>query len=579
MAAKNPCCPIWQREAVMNRVISNLKLLHKLTIPAVFIILAGVATMISAERWLVQIERNSIVVDQDAIRLEQALIAVSDLNAATVLQRDVRLAATLEETEEKVATYKKYLNDVQKALDDLAATAVAPEQRHLADDSVVAYREFMKATLETVASKLDSFKTHAAASTGGGARTWRAKLDEMLDKMVELSKADMSRAKQDTIAVGQHSALVLALVSGIALLVALGLLAWIAVVQVSRPLNQITGLMGRLAAGDLAVEVSAAERQDEVGALGRALTIFKENAISARDFEAAERVERQGREARAVAIETYIGKFEKSVETALGSFTAASARIRTSSGNIATIAETTGGQSATVMAASEQAAMNVQTVAAASEELSASISEISSQVANSAGVAGSAVREIEATDATVQSLSEAAVRIGEVVRLISDIASQTNLLALNATIEAARAGDAGKGFAVVATEVKALATQTARATDEIAGQITDIRSATAKVVAAIGAIGGTINRVSEISSSIASAVEEQSAATQEISRNTQEAASNTAQVQENIAGLNRLTGESRAAAAEELVSAEEIGRQAELLGNEIHGFLSQIRAA
>jgi methyl-accepting chemotaxis protein len=218
-------------------------------------------------------------------------------------------------------------------------------------------------------------------------------------------------------------------------------------------------------------------------------------------------------------------------------------------------------------------------VAAASEELSASISEISSQVANSAGVANSAVREIEATDATVQSLSEAAIRIGEVVRLISDIASQTNLLALNATIEAARAGEAGRGFAVVATEVKALATQTARATDDVAGQITDIRAATDKVVTAITAIGGTINRVSEISSSIASAVEEQSAATQEISRNTQEAATNTAQVQENIAGLNRLTGDSRTAAALELASAEEIGRQAERLGNEINGFLAEIRAA
>ena len=534
----------------MSRLVSNLQLLPKLCIPAIFIVIAGFATIVAAKYWLTQMERTSIVVDLDASRLEQALTAVSDLNAATVLQRDVRLATTFEETEEKAAAYQKYLVGVQKTLGDLAALTVEPEQRRLADESVEAYREFMKATLETVASKLDSFKTHAAASTGGGARTWRAKLDELLSRIVELSKADMARAKQDTNAVGEHSALVLALVSGVAQLVALGLLAWIAVAQVSRPLSQMTGLMARLAAGDLAIEVSAAERQDEVGTLARALAIFKENAVSARDFEAAQSVERQRREARAGAIEAHIGKFEQSVETVLGAFAAASGHMRTSSGNIAAIAETTGGQSAAVMAASEQAAVNVQTVASASEELSASISEISSQVATSAGIANAAVREIEATDAMVQSLSEAAVRIGEVVRLISDIASQTNLLALNATIEAARAGEAGRGFAVVATEVKALATQTARATDEIAGQITDIRTATDKVVTAITAIGGTINRVSEISSSIASAVEEQSAATQEISRNTQEAATNTAQVLENIAGLNRLTGETRSAAAD-----------------------------
>ena len=563
----------------MSRLISNLKLLHKLTIPAVFIIIAGIATMISAEHWLTQIEENSTVVDRDASRFELALTVVSDLNAATVLQRDVRLATTLEETEEKAKICQQYLDKVRRSLDELAGLAVDPEQHRLVQDSLDAYQGFLKATVDTVASKIDSLKTHAAASTGGAGRTWRAKLDELLAKLVEITKADMSRAKQDTIAVGRHSALVLALASGLAQLVALGLLAWIAVTQVARPLSQMTGLMGRLAAGDLAVEVSTADRRDEVGALARALAIFKENAVAARDFEAAERVERQRREARAVAIEAHVGKFEQSVETALGAFAAASGQMRTSSGNIATIAETTGGQSATVMAASEQAAVNVQTVASASEELSASIAEISAQVASSAGVATSAVREIEATDATVQSLSQAAVRIGEVVRLISDIASQTNLLALNATIEAARAGEAGRGFAVVATEVKALATQTARATDDIAGQIADIRSATDKVVSAITAIGGTINRVSEISSSIASAVEQQSAATQEISRNTQEAATNTAAVMENIAGLDRLTGDSRKAAAAELASAEEIGRQAERLGNEIHGFLSEIRAA
>jgi methyl-accepting chemotaxis protein len=563
----------------MNRLISNLKLLRKLAIPAIFIVIAGLATMISAERWLGQIERNSALVDQDAHRLELALTAAGDLNAATVMQRDVRLAATLAETEEKAEECRRQLAGVQKTLDALGALTVDSGQHRLVEDSGTAFLDYQKVTLASIAAKLDSLKTNSAAPTGGGARAIRAKLDELMGKVVESSRADMGRARQDTIATGRHSALMLDLVSGIAQLAALGLLAWIAVAQVSRPLNQMTALMERVAGGDLAIEVPTAERRDEVGAIARALVIFRDKAVAARDFEAQQHAEWQRREARARTIEAHVGKFEQTVAATLGTFAGASDHMRTTSGNIAAIAETTGSRSAMVMAASEQAVMNVQTVASASEELSASIAEISAQVANSAGIATAAVRETQATDATVRSLSDAASRIGEVVRLISDIASQTNLLALNATIEAARAGDAGKGFAVVASEVKALAMQTARATDDISSQISEIRAETEKVVTAMTAIGGTINRVSEISSSIASAVEQQSAATQEISRNTQAAATNTAQVMENIAGLNRLTADSRTAASEELASAQEIGRQAALLGDEIQQFLSEIRAA
>jgi methyl-accepting chemotaxis protein len=208
-----------------------------------------------------------------------------------------------------------------------------------------------------------------------------------------------------------------------------------------------------------------------------------------------------------------------------------------------------------------------------------SIAEITVQVSNSAKTAGKAVTEAQQTNGMVGSLSEAAGRIGEVVQLIQDIASQTNLLALNATIEAARAGDAGKGFAVVAHEVKALAGQTAKATDEIAAQIRGIQSATENVVGAIGTIGGTINEISEIASSIASAVEEQSTATKEISRNTQDAAQNTSEVRENISGLNQVTQQSQSAAEQELISASELGKQADHLRAEIDSFLGKIRAA
>jgi methyl-accepting chemotaxis protein len=246
---------------------------------------------------------------------------------------------------------------------------------------------------------------------------------------------------------------------------------------------------------------------------------------------------------------------------------------------MSTVAEDSGQQVATAATAFKQASANVQTVASASEELTASIAEIASQVTRAAAISAKAVHETEETDTKVGGLSEAASRIGEVVQLINDIASQTNLLALNATIEAARAGDAGKGFAVVASEVKALANQTAKATDEIAGQVAGIRSATADVVTAIKTIGATIDQVSEISSSIASAVEEQNAATSEISRNTQEAAANTAGVSDNIAGLGRMAEESRNTAIRELQSADALGKQAESLRTDINDFLAKIRAA
>jgi methyl-accepting chemotaxis protein len=242
-------------------------------------------------------------------------------------------------------------------------------------------------------------------------------------------------------------------------------------------------------------------------------------------------------------------------------------------------AEETERQSTAVAAASDQATANVQTVAAASEELSGSIAEIGRQVADSARIAGLAVEEANRTNGQVTALSEAAQKVGDVIRMINDIASQTNLLALNATIEAARAGEAGKGFAVVASEVKSLANQTARATEEIASQIEAIQAATTDTVEAIQRIGGTIGQISEISATIAAAVEQQGAATQEIARNVTEAATGTADVSSNIATVTRAAGETGAAASQVLSAAGELSQQGETLSAEVARFLQNIRAA
>jgi methyl-accepting chemotaxis protein len=274
-----------------------------------------------------------------------------------------------------------------------------------------------------------------------------------------------------------------------------------------------------------------------------------------------------------------IDDFEANVKAVVDTVASASTELQSNAQSMSATAEETNRQSSAVAAASEQATANVQTVASAAEELASSVAEIGRQVSQSASIAAMAVDEAKRTDATVQGLSEAAQKIGEVVRLISDIASQTNLLALNATIEAARAGEAGKGFAVVASEVKSLANQTAKATEEIAAQIGAIQSSTNDAVGAIQSIGKTIGEINDIASSISAAVEEQGAATREIARNVQEASQGTTEVSSNIAGVTQAAGETGSAASQVLSAAGELSSQAERLKAEVESFLTTVRAA
>jgi methyl-accepting chemotaxis protein len=348
---------------------------------------------------------------------------------------------------------------------------------------------------------------------------------------------------------------------------------------VSRPILALSRTMLTLSRGDTGVAIPYAERRDEVGGMAAAVQVFKENMIKAEQLTAEQRAEQERKEQRQKAVDGYIAEFDKSVREALEALATAGTELRATATSMSATAEETQRQAATVASASEQASANVQTVAASAEEMTSSISEIGRQVAQAAEIAKQAVGDAQRTNGTVNTLAEAAQKIGQVVQLIQDIASQTNLLALNATIEAARAGEAGKGFAVVASEVKSLANQTAKATEEIAAQIGSIQTVTGEAVTAIQGIGGTIGHINEISTAIASAVEEQGAATQEIARNTQEAAKGTEQVSSNIAGVNRAAGETGSAASQVRASAEQLGRQSETLRADVNRFLEKIRAA
>jgi methyl-accepting chemotaxis protein len=350
---------------------------------------------------------------------------------------------------------------------------------------------------------------------------------------------------------------------------------------IARPMTRLNGALGEMAGGNLDVEIPGAARGDEIGDLAKTVTVIRENAEQkARDeADAKTRQDQIAAEQRKADMIRLANDFEGAVGEIVETVSSASTELEASASTLTSTAERSQELTTMVAAASEEASTNVQSVASATEELSSSINEISRQVQESARMASEAVGQARTTNDRVSELSKAAARIGDVVELINTIAEQTNLLALNATIEAARAGEAGRGFAVVASEVKALAEQTSKATGEIGQQITGIQAATQDSVTAIKEISGTIERLSEISSTIAAAVEEQGAATQEISRNVQQAAHGTQQVSSNIIDVQRGASETGSASSQVLSAAQSLSGDSNRLKLEVGKFLNSVRTA
>jgi len=560
--------------------LGDMPIIAKIAIPATIIAAVAIGIVLYASIALTRLsESAAVLVDRNATRVELALEAESSFNSAAVSEKNVILTAADPKTANaNIALYDKVTATTLQAIGSLEAITEDPVQRTLIEAFRTAVNTRQQASAKVFELALSGKIPEASAYSRDVAAKYRKTAMGVVGKLIATNAAKMRAARDDSVAVAGRTRLWLVVSAASGLACAFGILGWIALYQICRPLTRMTREMSKLAAGALDIQVEGVDRADEVGALARSLQVFRENAAAARRLEAEQSAAQARQAKRQCAVEAGIAEFDAQVCEALDVLTAASARMHATAESMSGTASETGRQVTAVTAVAGLASTNVQAVAAATEELHSAATEIAHQVTQSSEIARAAVVEADRTNSAVTALAQMAQRIGEVVTLIRGIASQTNLLALNATIEAARAGEAGRGFAVVAGEVKALAGQTARATEEISTQITAIQAGTDQAVGAIRGIAATVTRVNEIAVAIAAAVEQQGAATREISQNLQQVAQGTTEISDNIAGVNEAMEATGTAAGQVLSASDELADRAGQLRTDVNGFFARIRA-
>ncbi|WP_232630513.1 methyl-accepting chemotaxis protein [Methylobacterium sp. Leaf118] len=563
-------------------ILRNTKILLKVVVPLILLSAASIGTVVYANRALTELgERSAYLVDKQAARQESILRFQVAINEASLQNRNI----IIENTEEKLTYYKSRqesaIRDAVASIDRLIALAGTPERREMNHALRRLAETFFGILIRSSDVALKNDRSGAMRIVQEEAAPTRAKLREQVQARIETIGHEMQAEKAAIQGETGHATMILIVGAAAALMGALGVAAAIVVFGITRPLASLVAVLQRMAQGAVDAGIPEAQRGDEIGQIGRAVEGIK--TMVAR--KASEQAEMQRIADEAAALERQrtmtelADRFEEAVGGIVGRVSSSATVLQGTAATMSGTATETASQATTVAAAAGEAAVNVNTVAAAAEELGTSVQEIGRQVSSSAALAQAAVVESGQTSTLVQELDGAVTRIGDVVGLISSIAGQTNLLALNATIEAARAGEAGRGFAVVAAEVKELATQTARATQEISQQIGRIQGATGQAVSAIGGITARIRDIDTVATAIAAAVEEQGAATQEIVRNVAQASAGAAEVTGNIAGVAGSAEATGSAANEVLQAAGDLLRQSDHLRAEVSRFLTSVRAA
>jgi methyl-accepting chemotaxis protein len=501
---------------------------------------------------------------------------INDINIASSILRNAVRAADDKAVDALASRFAEAADRIDESLDVLQRINKVEGLRPVAE-AVVAHGSGADSAFALRHEEIAALAAGNAtlAETRGTVDKLNAAVEHVVDD-VRQRTATASQDSDKAINTGIVLMLVLAALS----LVAAAAIGWFYVGgRIAGRLHGLSDAMTALSQGNLQASIDEGRSGDEIGEMAQALRVFRDGMTRADKLATEQRSEQQRKETRQRQMDDAAHEFDTAISNVASAVGNAATGLRQSAETLSHTARETSQQVTNVAAASEEASTNVQTVAAAAEELAASIAEIGRQVSESAKVAAKAVDDAQHTNSQVRGLAEAAQKIGDVVKLINDIAGQTNLLALNATIEAARAGDAGKGFAVVASEVKSLATQTAKATEDIAAQVSAIQAATSSAVTAIGNISSTIGQINEISTSIASAVEEQGAATKEISRNVQEAARGTTDVSSNITNVSKAAERTGSAAAEVLGATEDLSKQSQTLRQVVDNFIAKMRAA
>jgi methyl-accepting chemotaxis protein len=559
-------------------MLAKYSIRAKITVVVLFLLLAMSAMGALAVKQMYAI--NGATVDVVSNWLPSIRV-LGDVRAATITYRAIvrsHLLATTESGKQaQEALLAKWIDIFDKARKSYETMITSPEEHALYDDFNASWNEYLAGVKQVLILSRnnqddEARALHAKASLAG------VKADETLQKDITLNNKGADAASVQ--AAASFGFAVKMVITSLVLAMIVGIGAAILLIRdVSTGIKSIISPMQALGAGDLTAVVPHQGETTEIGMMAGSLQVFKQALIAKQATDQAAAVDAELKIQRSRRVDTITRDFESMISQIVETVASASSELEASAGTLTTTAERSQQLTSIVATASEEASTNVQSVASATEEMASSVNEISRQVQESARIASEAVNQARKTNDRVGELAKAAARIGDVVELINTIAGQTNLLALNATIEAARAGESGRGFAVVASEVKALAEQTAKATGEISQQITGIQNATHESVGAIKEIGDTIGKMSEIASTIASAVEEQGAATQEISRNVQQAAHGTQQVSSNITDVQRGASETGSASSLVLSAAQSLSGESKRLKQEVGKFLNSVRTA